>query len=90
MLQVETVCAVERYEQTGAAVVATIFLGVFVVLIFGDAWLTYRALNKALLQDERQIELSNQLEEKKAYLRELNRSIKERRQAISKGLFAGS
>jgi hypothetical protein len=75
MLQVTTECAHTVYDQTGASVVAIIFLSVFVVLIFGDAVLTWRALSKTLTNDEREAELNERIKTKKAYLAALEANV---------------
>ena len=63
------------HDQTGAAVVAIVFLSVFVVLILGDAVLTAFALNKALTKDERETELMQRLKSKEEYLDTLRAAI---------------
>ena len=40
-----------NYDHTGAMWVTSIFLGVFALLLLGDCYLTWRALNGALLRD---------------------------------------
>ena len=76
MLQATTLCDHDRYNQTGAAIVAIVFLSVFVVLLFGDGVLTWFALQKALTKDEREAELMKTITTKEAYLKELQESIK--------------
>lgn len=59
-----------NYDFNGAAVVTTVFLGVFVVLIFGDAVLTTIALIRTLTkvdgQDKKIKVLNNEVEELRA------------------------
>lgn len=80
MLQVTDVCEVERYEQSGAAVVAITFLTIFVALLLGDGVLTYFALQKALFKDEREAELDAAIEKKQQYLDALNQNLSLARQ----------
>lgn len=75
MLQITSVCDVERYEQSGAEAVAITFLSIFVVLIVSDAVLTYFALQKALFRDESRAELEEEISEKKLILEELQNNI---------------
>lgn len=44
-----------NYDHTGAMWVTTIFLGVFALLLIGDCYLTWRALNGALLRDTEEV-----------------------------------
>lgn len=60
MLQVVSKCEA-GHDQTGASIVASIFLSVFVALILGDAILTALALHKALNKDEREAELARRI-----------------------------
>lgn len=75
MLQVVTTCETSEYEQTGAYVVAVVFLSVFVILISGDAVLTGLALRGAMTKDERLQELDAKYKVRKLYLDNLNIEI---------------
>lgn len=75
MLQVLSTCETSEYEQTGAFVVAVVFLSVFVILISGDAILTALALRGAMTKDERLQELDAKYKVRKLYLDNLNNEI---------------
>lgn len=75
MMQIASLCHHETYDQTGAAVVAIVFLSVFVTLILVDALITAFALNKALTKDEREAELNARIENKELYLKQLTEGI---------------
>jgi cell division protein FtsL len=77
MLQIVSTCDTSAYEQTGAYVVAVIFLSVFVALILGDAVLTALALRAAMTKDERLQELNARIQEKERYRASLQASIAE-------------
>lgn len=63
-----------NYDHTGAMWVTSIFLGVFALLLLGDCYLTWRALNGALLRDTEAIKSA----QKK--LREINWKIEQKRE----------
>jgi hypothetical protein len=75
MLQVLSTCETSEYEQTGAFVVAVVFLSVFVILIAGDAILTALALHGAMTKDERLQELDAKYKVRERYLDNLNTEI---------------
>tara|TARA_B110000902_G_scaffold171309_1_gene194999 strand:- start:18 stop:269 length:252 start_codon:yes stop_codon:yes gene_type:complete len=75
MLQVVSTCETSAYQQSGAFIVALVFLSVFVILIFGDAVLTALALRGAMTKDERLQELDAKYKVRKSYLKELNFEI---------------
>ena len=75
MMQIAALCDHKAYDQSGAAVVAVIFLGVFVALILGDAVITAFALHKALTKDEREEELDAKIQSGETYLKKLNARI---------------
>ena len=75
MLQVLSQCEA-NYDHTGASVVATIFLSVFVALILSDAVLTGVALMNALTKDERERELARQIKLRRDELETVSRELR--------------
>ena len=63
---------------------ASIFLGVFVALIFTDAVLTAMALHFALNKDERQAALARDIAQKKEQLKELSKQVRGEMQNASR------
>jgi len=70
------------FDQTGASVVAIVFLSVFVALVLGDAVLTAFALNKTLNKDVREEELTKRVERKTNELHALDLAIAKRRALV--------
>jgi hypothetical protein len=56
MVQVTGVCDGETDSQTGAAIVAIVFLSIFSALILGDAVLSALAIKSAIASGERPLE----------------------------------
>ena len=63
-------------EWTGAAWVTFVFLGVFVVLLAGDSYLTWRALDGAMQRD------TAELAAKRAALEQLNKDVQRQTEAL--------
>lgn len=74
MLQIVSTCDTS-YDQTGASVVATLFLSVFVLLILSDALLTAFALNRALTKDDRELDIIQRINEKERELKIIQTAI---------------
>ena len=75
-----------NYDHTGAMWVTSIFLGVFALLLLGDCYLTWRALNGALLRDTDAIKsaqeelhaINRQIEQKREEKAQLNAALEEK------------
>ena len=70
-----------NYDHTGAMWVPSIFLGVFALLLLGDCYLTWRALNGALLRDTDAIKRAQ--EELQSELSQCHPSLINNRPSIS-------
>ena len=74
MLQIVASCDASQ-EPTGAAFVATLFLGIFATLILLDMIWTALALHKALYKDERETELASRIKELRAQLQRIKSEL---------------
>lgn len=82
-----------NYDHTGSMWVTSIFLGVFALLLLGDCYLTWRALNGALLRDtdaikgaQRQLQAINQeIEQKRNERTQLNEQLEKALRRTSGG-----